>query len=80
MTITKADIIRKLSSRKFWVCLVAFVSALLTAFNVPEASISQVVSIIMAFGALIAYIFCEGWVDKARAENQTEVDDNSGVD
>ncbi len=63
---TKEDFIRKITSRKFWVALVAFISALLIAFKVPEASISQVAAIIMAFGSLLAYIFAEGWVDSNR--------------
>ena len=65
----KEDILRKITSRKFWVAVVAFVSALLVAFNVPEASISQVTAIIMAFGSLFAYIFAEGWVDSARVKD-----------
>lgn len=66
----KEDILRKLTSRKFWAALVAFVTALLVAFNVPDASISQVSAIIMAFGSLVAYIFAEGWVDSSRALNE----------
>lgn len=62
---TKEQIVRKLTSRKFWVALVAFIAALLTAFKVPEASAAQVTSIIMAFGSLVAYIFAEGWTDSA---------------
>ena len=50
----KEDILRKITSRKFWVAVVAFISALLVAFKVPEASISQVTAIIMAFGSLFA--------------------------
>lgn len=68
----KEDILRKLTSRKFWAALVAFVTALLVAFNVPDASISQVSAIIMAFGSLVAYIFAEGWVDSSRALNEQE--------
>lgn len=64
---SKQDIVRKLTSRKFWVALVAFVSALLTAFAVPDASISQVTAIIMAFGSLVAYLFAEGWADASGA-------------
>lgn len=60
---TKDQIVRKLTSRKFWVAVVAFVTALLTAFHVSNGSISQVASIIMAFGSLISYIFVEGWTD-----------------
>lgn len=67
----KEDLIRKLSSRKFWVAVVAFVGALLAAFNLAETDIAQITSIIMAGGALIAYIFSEGWVDAARAKAPT---------
>ena len=65
----KEDILRKITSRKFWVAVVSFVSALLVAFKVPEASISQVTAIIMAFGSLFAYIFAEGLVDSARVKD-----------
>lgn len=86
---TKEDLIRKITSRKFWVAVVAFVTALLVAFNVPEASISQVAAILMAFGSLLAYIFAEGWVDATRENTSgstynwvtpTEVTDDSGTD
>lgn len=59
----KEDLIRKLTSRKFWMALVAFVSALLIAFKVDAGSIEQITSIIMSFGSLIAYILAEGWAD-----------------
>ena len=68
---TKEDLIRKLTSRKFWVALVAFVTSLLVGFGVAESDIAQVASIIMAAGALIAYIFTEGWVDAKRADCPT---------
>ena len=54
---------QKLSSRKFWVALVSFVTALLVAFNVDSGSVEQITSIIMSFASLIAYILAEGWVD-----------------
>ena len=60
---TKDQLIRKLTSRKFWICLLSFITAILTAFHVPAESTSQVASIVMAFGSLIAYIFAEGWAD-----------------
>lgn len=59
----KEDLIRKLTSRKFWVALVGFVSALLVAFNVDAGSVEQITAIIMSFGSLIAYILAEGLVD-----------------
>lgn len=54
---------QKLTSRKFWVALVSFVTALLVAFNVDSGSVEQITSIIMSFASLIAYILAEGWVD-----------------
>ena len=65
----KEDVIRKFTSRKFWACVVAFVTTILIYFHVPEDSINQIVAIIMAFGALIAYIFAEGWVDSSRLKS-----------
>jgi len=65
---SKNDLIRKLTSRKFWVALVAFITALLVAFNVDAGSVERIVSIVMSFGALIAYIFAEGWADASNKE------------
>lgn len=64
----KEDLIRKLTSRKFWVALVGFITALLIAFNVDGGSVEQVTAIIMSFGSLIAYIFAEGWADANNKE------------
>jgi uncharacterized membrane protein len=59
----KIDWLRKFTSRKFWVALVGFITALLVAFNVDAGSIEQITSIIMSFASLIAYILAEGFVD-----------------
>lgn len=61
----KNDILRKLTSRKFWVALVGFITALLTAFHVSDGSIAQVSAIIMAFGSLMIYVLAEGATDCA---------------
>lgn len=61
----KNDIVRKLTSRKFWVALVSFITALLTAFHVSDGSIAQVSAIVMAFGSLMIYILAEGATDAA---------------
>ena len=59
----KEDIIRKLTSRKFWLALIGFVTALLIGFNVDAASAEKITSIIMSFGCLIAYVLGEGFAD-----------------
>lgn len=63
----KIDWIAKLSSRKFWCCLIGFVTALLVAFNVGDNWVSQVSAIISAFGTLVIYILSESKVDAAAA-------------
>lgn len=65
----KIDWKRKLTSRKFWVALIGFVTALLVAFNVDAGSIEQVTSIIMSFASLIAYVIAEGLVDANGVSN-----------
>lgn len=64
----KIDWIRKFTSRKFWVALVGFITALLVAFKVDAGSIEQITSIIMSFASLIAYILAEGFVDASSKE------------
>lgn len=67
---TKADIIRKLTSRKFWLAIIGFVTPLLLAFGVAENTTAQVAALIMAGADVIGYILAEGLADAARAENE----------
>ena len=60
---TKADIVRKLTSRKFWVAVATFITPLMLAFGMTEATATQVVAIIMAGADVGAYIIAEGMVD-----------------
>ena len=61
----KIDWKRKLTSRKFWLAVIGFMTALLVAFNVDKLTIEQVVAIISALGTLVAYIIGEGMTDAA---------------
>ena len=54
---------RKLTSRKFWMAVVAFITPLLLAFGVAEDNVTQIVAIIMAGADVVAYIIAEGLVD-----------------
>jgi uncharacterized membrane protein len=56
----------KLSSRKFWVALIGFISALMFAFNFAEADVEKVAGIITAGSTLIVYILAEAHVDANR--------------
>jgi phosphate/sulfate permease len=57
---------RKLTSRKFWMALVAFITPLLLAFGVAENDVAQIVAIIMAGADVVAYIIAEGLVDASQ--------------
>lgn len=59
----KINWIKKLTSRKFWLALVAFITPLLLAFGVAEDAVTQVVAIIMAGADVVAYVIAEGLVD-----------------
>lgn len=63
----KIDWAKKLTSRKFWAAVIGFVTPILVVANVPENTVAQVTSIIMAGGTLIAYIIGEGMIDAAAA-------------
>ena len=59
---------KKLTSRKFWMAIVAFITPLLLAFGVAENDVTQVVAIIMAGADVVAYIVAEGLVDANSAK------------
>ena len=59
----KIDIVRKLTSRKFWLAVAAFVTDLIIAFK-GDAAIAETISgMIMAGATVIAYILGEGLID-----------------
>ncbi len=59
----KINWVKKLSSRKFWVALVALVAAIAAVFKFSDETVAQITSVISAAGVLVAYILCEGYVD-----------------
>lgn len=67
----KIDLLRKLTSRKFWVAVVGVVSGLLLAFKVDAETIENIGGIIMAAASAVAYIIGEGLVD---ANNSTIIE------
>lgn len=54
---------RKLTSRKLWLAIVAFVTPLLLAFGYTQDTVTQVTALIMAGADVLAYILAEGLVD-----------------
>ena len=65
---SKDDIIRKLTSRKFWLAVAAFVTELIIAFK-GDAELAETLSgMIMAGATVIAYIVGEGMIDAGNTE------------
>ena len=59
----KKDIIRKLSSRKFWTALIAWLTSVCAAFGVADSAVTQVTVIVSGIGALCVYMLAEGMAD-----------------
>ena len=65
---TKENIIRKLTSRKFWVAVAGFVSGLIVAFD-GDAETAEIVSGLILQGAsVLGYLFAEGLADANHIE------------
>ncbi len=65
--------VNKLTSRKLWVAVAAFVSGLIVAFK-GDAETAEVVSgIILQGAAVLGYLLAEGLVDAKGAEGVTVV-------
>ena len=62
---SKDDIIRKLTSRKFWLAVAAFVSGLILAFGGSEGMAQTVSGVILQGAAVLGYLLAEGLTDAA---------------
>lgn len=63
--INKNDIIRKLTSRKFWAAVVSFVTNIMIFFGGTSETVVRVGALIMAGASVVAYIIGEGLADSA---------------
>ena len=66
--VTTQDILRKLTSRKFWMSLATLVFLIMVYCGASEDSATQIVSIIMA-ATVIGYTIGEGLADQSGAVN-----------
>ena len=58
---------RKLTSRKLWLAVAAFVSGLILAFGGAESTASTVSGVILQGAAVLGYLLAEGLTDAAAA-------------
>ena len=66
---TKIDWRSKLTSRKFWMAIVGFISGILMAFKVDAQTVETISGVVMAGASVIAYIIGEGLADAAHAND-----------
>ena len=66
----KIDWKAKLTSRKFWLAVVGFVTPIILAFGASQEIATEVTAIIMAGASLVAYIVGEGLVDAHRDDGE----------
>lgn len=69
---------QKLTSRKFWMAVAAFVVGVLALFGSDANTTQQISGVIMSLGAVVAYVVGEGLVDAASAGAATIANDFSG--
>lgn len=67
----KIDWKRKLTSRKFWLAVISFVTSILYAFNYSNITIEKITGVITAGAVVIAYVIGEGLADSS--DNYTVV-------
>ena len=61
----KDIIIRKLTSRKFWLAIIGFVTGLLVYLGRSEEEANQIGSLILMGASVLAYAIGEGLADQA---------------
>ena len=69
----KNDIIRKLTSRKFWLAIAAFITELVVAFKGDGATAETISGMIMAGATVIAYVLGEGLIDAANVSDSCSI-------
>lgn len=84
------DIKRKLTSRKFWAAIAAFVSMLMVTMGESQEVATKVTALIMAGAAVVSYIVGEGLIDAAASgttivqieppDKNTETDNDTDID
>ncbi|GHU70982.1 hypothetical protein FACS1894184_17190 [Clostridia bacterium] len=58
-----SELKQKLSSRKFWAAVAAFVTSVGAMIGWEAGTTERIVALVSAVGVLVAYIFVEGWAD-----------------
>lgn len=69
----KEDLIRKLSSRKFWAMLASLAVCICAFFALSDVDVAKITALIGAFGDIAVYMLSEALVDSANSTKNTIV-------
>lgn len=67
----KIDWKRKLTSRKFWICVAGFVSGCIVTFGGSPELAEKVIGCMMQGASVVAYIIGEGLADSANGGDKS---------
>lgn len=73
----KIDWVRKLASRKFWVCICGLVTGLIIYFGGTEENANAIEGIIMSVASIVTYIFAEAIADAYNGNGEDSPNDES---
>lgn len=64
---------KKLTSRKFWVCVAAMLASIATSIAGIQTQNSTIAAVgtVCAIASAAIYAFCEAWVDGKAVDNNT---------
>ena len=63
---------RKLTSRKFWLAVIGFVTSIMSGVGASADSIARATSVMTAGAVLIGYMFAEGLSDAGNLAESTD--------
>lgn len=69
----KSAIKNLLTDKSFWAAVIALVTSVLVARNVPQGSIEQITAIIGAIGTFVAYIVSNGIQSAAQIRANAQI-------
>lgn len=75
---SKDALIRKLTSRKLWAAVSAFVSGLIVSFGGDADTAETVAGVILQGAAVLGYLLAEGLTDYAAAKQPQTTDSEGG--
>ena len=65
----------KLTSRKFWMAIIGFVTGLLKYLDMDAGKVEQIGSLILMGASVVAYIIGEGLADAGRGKSTEPAND-----